>query len=128
MLDRCYLSMLSLCNHSVCIALMCDLAHGTLLCITLDADSATTATAVLCDKQALCTADHTEFLKLDGLPPEEVEELVVHEFGPNVASISDDLFKMIEILCLGNPFMIIELTAHLKVRCCCSTSVTLVLV
>jgi hypothetical protein len=58
-------------------------------------------------------------LKLDGLPPEEVEELVVHEFGPNVASISDDLFKMIEILCLGNPFMIIELTAHLKVRCCC---------
>lgn len=65
-------------------------------------------------KQALCAAEHTEFLKHDGMPPEESEELIIAEMGPHVAAVSDQIFAMFEDLCFGNPFVIMNLAEHIK--------------
>ncbi len=56
------------------------------------------------------------FLKVDGLPPEEVEHLVIDQLGAaaSVTSISAYLLMTVEELCLGNPFIIKELMGHLK--------------
>jgi hypothetical protein len=64
----------------------------------------------------LCLSEQLTLLKLDGLPPEEVEELVVQKLGVNVASISDQLFKLIEEKCLGNPSVVIELINTLQAQ------------
>jgi len=50
-----------------------------------------------------------KFLKLDGLPPEEIEEFICSMLGPNVDCVSDSLFKMLEERAMGNPFVAIEL-------------------
>lgn len=54
------------------------------------------------------------FLKIEGVPPEEVEELVSEKLGTNVVDIGDSLFGLVEDLCTGNPLMISELVSHLK--------------
>ncbi len=64
------------------------------------------------------------FLKVDGLPSEEVERLVVDELlGAATAalpvstaetSVSTDLLMAVEEACHGNPFIIKELMGHLK--------------
>ncbi len=52
------------------------------------------------------------FLKVDGLRHEEVEHLVINQLG--AASVTSDLLVAVEELCLGNPFVIMELIGHLK--------------
>eukprot|EP00752_Nemacystus_decipiens_P003083 g2855.t2 len=66
------------------------------------------------DYKALTELEHVSFLKIDGAPPEEVEELVSEKLGTNVVEISDSLFGLMEELCTGNPLMITELVSHLK--------------
>ncbi|CAM9218617.1 unnamed protein product [Chrysoparadoxa australica] len=66
------------------------------------------------DYRELCEVDSLVFLKLDGLPPEEVEDLVSEKLGANVVSISDSLFALVEEQCMGNPLIITELISHLK--------------
>ena len=53
--------------------------------------------------------DAVKFLKIDGLPPEDIEEFICSKLGPNVDSISDSLFKLLEERAMGNPFVAIEL-------------------
>lgn len=69
-------------------------------------------------RQALTELEHVHFLKIEGAPPEEVEDLVAEKLGTNVVDISDSLFGLVEELCTGNPLMITELVSHLKVRAC----------
>lgn len=65
--------------------------------------------------QALTEVEHVSFLKIEGAPPEEVEDLVSEKLGANVVDIGTSLFKLVEDLCTGNPLMITELVSHLKV-------------
>ena len=53
-------------------------------------------------------------VKLDGLPPEETEELLLSRLGGNVRSISDQLIQLIEQKCLGNPWKMIEFIETLR--------------
>ena len=64
--------------------------------------------------EALSSSSSITFLKLDGLPPEEVEELLVNTLHGNIASISEDLYKLIEHKCMANPWMIKELLYSLQ--------------
>lgn len=64
--------------------------------------------------KALTELPHVHFLKIEGVPPEEVEELVSEKLGTNVVDIGDSLFGLVEELCTGNPLMISELVSHLK--------------
>lgn len=53
-------------------------------------------------------------LKIDGLPPEETEELLLSKLGGNVATISDPLIQLIDEKCLGNPWKMIEFVETLR--------------
>lgn len=66
--------------------------------------------------QALTEVEHVNFLKIEGAPPEEVEDLVAEKLGASVVAVGDTLFDLVEDLCTGNPLMITELVSHLKVR------------
>lgn len=66
--------------------------------------------------QALTEVEHVSFLKIEGAPPEEVEDLVSEKLGAKVVEVGDTLFDLVENLCTGNPLMITELVSHLKVR------------
>ena len=64
--------------------------------------------------EALIASSSATLLKLDGLPPEEVEELLVACLQGNVASISDDFYKLVELKCMANPWMIKQLLEALQ--------------
>jgi len=64
--------------------------------------------------EALVASPSVSFLKLDGLPPEEVEELLVASLQGNVVSISDDFYKLVELKCMANPWMIKRLLEALQ--------------
>lgn len=49
------------------------------------------------------------FLKVEGLPAEEVDQLIVSRLGVNVKGVADELFLLVETKCMGNPWMITEL-------------------
>ena len=65
------------------------------------------------DYEALMQLTSVKSLKMDGLPPEEVEVMVRHKLGPRVASIGDRLFPWWK-LCLGNPIAILDVVEKLK--------------
>ena len=64
--------------------------------------------------EALVASPTVMMLKLDGLPPEEVEELLVDTLQGNIASISEDLYKLVELKCMANPWMIKQLLEALQ--------------
>lgn len=59
--------------------------------------------------EALVKKSDILFLKLDGLPPEELEDLLLHLLGTNVVSFNDQILKLVEVKCMGNPWMIQQL-------------------
>ena len=70
--------------------------------------------AVSPDYEALVEADHLTFLKLGGMPPEEIEDIVCRKLGSKVDSISPELFQFVEERAVGNPFVAVELINTLR--------------
>lgn len=64
------------------------------------------------DYEELVTLGSTVFIKVDGLPPEEVEELMCEKLGTHM--VSDQLFKLVEDRCLGFPQAVQELMITLR--------------
>ena len=66
------------------------------------------------DYEDLTEADHVNFLKLGGMPPEEVEDLICEKLGSNVMQISQDLFQFLEERAIGNPSIAVEIVNALQ--------------
>ena len=66
------------------------------------------------DYDDLVDADNVSFLKLGGMPPEEVEDLICEKLGTNVRQISQDLFQFLEERAIGNPFIAVEIVNALQ--------------
>ncbi|GMH65121.1 hypothetical protein TrRE_jg11242, partial [Triparma retinervis] len=66
------------------------------------------------DYEDLTEADHVSFLKLGGMPPEEVEDLICKKLGSNVRQISQDLFQFLEERAIGNPSIAVEIVNALQ--------------
>eukprot|EP00602_Paraphysomonas_sp_CaronLab_P010748 CAMPEP_0185039174 /NCGR_PEP_ID=MMETSP1103-20130426/35751_1 /TAXON_ID=36769 /ORGANISM="Paraphysomonas bandaiensis, Strain Caron Lab Isolate" /LENGTH=2231 /DNA_ID=CAMNT_0027577957 /DNA_START=219 /DNA_END=6917 /DNA_ORIENTATION=+ len=64
--------------------------------------------------EALAGSPGVTFLKLDGLPPEETEDLLLSKLGGNVTSISEQIITLVDQKCMGNPWMIIQLVETLQ--------------
>ena len=66
------------------------------------------------DYENLVDADQINFVKLGGMPPEDVEEFVCNLLGPNVEEISENLFRFLEERAIGNPFIASEMVNALE--------------
>lgn len=56
--------------------------------------------------QVLLERNNCQFLKLEGLPREEVEELVFRKLGRDLPSLPDRVINAVDDRCFGNPWMI----------------------
>jgi hypothetical protein len=56
--------------------------------------------------QVLLERSRCQFLKLEGLPREEVEELLFRKLGPDLPALPDRVINAVDDRCFGNPWMI----------------------